>query len=176
VDGSRREQIDQLWIDLLAARQRLLAAISGVTEEQFKRRPDDPSSDSGKGWSIAEVLAHLLAAEKLRADRIALALRQDGATITPSSPESHQEGARAGRVAPVPQLIHGLLATRRQVEHLLAQAADADNGLERCVNHPVHGRQTVGWMLREKVIDHEHEHVEQIEALRPAADPKRPSR
>jgi hypothetical protein len=173
VDGPRREQIEQLRLDLLAARQRLLDTISGVTEEQFKRRPDDPSTDSGKGWSIAEVLAHLLASEKLRADRITLALRQDGASITPSSPESHHEGARVGRVAPVPQLIHGLLATRRQVEHLLAQAADVDNGLDRSVHHPVHGTQTVGWMLREKIIDHEHEHVEQIEALKPAADPKR---
>ena len=117
-------------------------------------------------WSIAEVLAHLLQQEKLRAERIELALRQDGAAITPSSPEAQREGARAGRVAPVPQLIHGLLASRRQIEKLLDAAEALPDGLERGVLHPVLGRQTVAWMLRDKVIEHEKEHVAQIEALK----------
>ncbi|HEX5367818.1 MAG TPA: DinB family protein, partial [Dehalococcoidia bacterium] len=117
-------------------------------------------------WSIAEVLAHLLQQERLRAERIGVALREDGVGITPSDPEAYREGARAGRVAPVPQLIHGLLASRRQIERLLDEAEALQDGLERGVQHPLMGRQTVAWMLREKVIEHEREHVEQIEALK----------
>ncbi len=112
------------------------------------------------------MLAHLLQQEKLRAERIEVALREDGAAITASDPEAHREGARVGRVAPVPQLIHGLLASRRQIEKLLEEAQTLSGGLERAVEHPVQGRQTVAWMLREKVIEHEQEHVAQIEALK----------
>ena len=101
---------------MAASRERLLEAIRGVTEEQFKRRPAEG------GWCIAEVLAHQLASEKLRAERVRLALRQDGIEITPSDPEAHEAQARAGRIAPVPQLIHGLLAARREIEGLLTRS------------------------------------------------------
>ena len=174
-NSASRDSFEALRRDLAASRERLLSAIAGVSEEQFKRRTPPPSPLSLRGdvekaqepqWSIAEVLAHLLQQEKLRADRIAVALREDGAAITPSDPEAHREGARAGRVAPVPQLIHGLLASRRQIEKLLDQAEALPDGLERGVLHPVEGRQTVAWMLREKVIEHEQEHVAQIAALK----------
>ena len=169
------DSFEALRRDLAASRERLLSAIAGVTEEQFKRRtpPPSPLPAGGEGerqqepqWSIAEVLAHLLASERLRAERIAVALMADGTTITPSDSEAHREGARAGRVAPVPQLIHGLLASRRQIEKLLDEAEALPDGLERGVQHPVEGRQTVARMLREKVIEHEQEHVAQIAALK----------
>jgi hypothetical protein len=145
----------------------LLSAISGVSEEHFKKRP--PATDpAGPSWCIAEVLAHLLQQERLRASRIALALEQDDVVITPSSDEEHKEAARAGRGAPVPQLIHGLLASRREIERLLEQAGSLPGGLERATHHPRLGRQTVGWILREKVIAHEAEHVAQIEAIKAA--------
>lgn len=164
---ARDESAAALRRDLATSRERLLNAIAGVSEEQFKRRPAPPTSpDAEQGWSIAEVLAHLLASERLRAERIEVALKQDGAAIAPLSPEAQREGARAGRVAPVPQLIHGLLASRRQLERLLDEAEALPDGLERGVTHPVNGRQTVRRMLREQVIDHEQEHVEQIEALK----------
>lgn len=146
---------------LATGRARLLDAISGVTEEQFKRRPADG------GWSIAETLAHLLATERLRAGRIRLAFEQDGAVIEPSDPEAHEAQARAGRIAPVPQLIHGLLASRREIETLLQDAIRA-GALDRAVVHPVHGRQTIEHMLTEQVIAHEAEHVASIEGLKAA--------
>ena len=120
----------------------------------------------GVQWSIAEVLAHLLQQERLRAERIATALRQDGVVVVPSGAEARREGARAGRVAPVPQLIHGLLASRRQIEKLLDEAEAVRSGLDRAVVHPVRGRETVASMLRKQVIEHEQEHVAQIEKLK----------
>ena len=162
--------------DLEAGRERLLAVVSGVTEQEFKRRPPTLPGAAGPPWCIAEVLAHLLQQEKLRAQRIAIALDRDGAAITASTEEEHDEAARAGRASPVPQLIHGLLASRREVEKLLASAESIEGGLERAVQHPRMGRQTVAWMLREKVIAHEEEHAQQIEAIKTAlAEMKTPT-
>ena len=72
---------------------------------------------------------------------------------------------RAGRIAPVPQIIHGLLAARRDLERLLEAVGLRDDGLYLTVLQPVRGVLRIEWMVR-KVIDHEKEHVGQIEALR----------
>ena len=159
-------EVDELRRGLAEVRARLLETIAGVSEEQFKKRPS--VAGEGPNWCIAEVLAHLLQQEKLRASRIALALEQDGAPVTPGTEEEHFEAARAGRASPVPQLIHGLLASRREVERLLDMAAAIDGGLARATTHPQHGSQSVAWILRAKVIDHEAEHVAQIEAIKAA--------
>jgi hypothetical protein len=164
-----------LKASLQAVRQRLLTAISGVSEEHFKKRPSVAEGDAGPAWCIAEVLAHLLQQERLRASRIALALEQDGVEITPSSDEERYEAARAGRGAPVPQLIHGLLASRREIERLLEQAESLPGGLERATQHPRLERQTVGWIVRDKVMAHEAEHVAQIEAIKAALAEQRAS-
>jgi hypothetical protein len=167
-------EFEGLKADLATVRAQLLRSIAGVTEEQFKKRPlaSDPG---GPNWCIAEVLAHLLQQERLRAERMAQALAQDGVTIVPSTDEVHYEAARAGRGLPVPQLIHGLLASRRELERLLDAAAALEGGLERATLHPRLGRQTIGWILREKVIDHEAEHVAQIESIRAALGSVSPS-
>jgi hypothetical protein len=161
-------EVSALRSALAAGREQLLAAISGVGEEQFKRRPPVAEADAGPNWCIAEVLAHLLQQERLRAERIALALERDGASVTPSSDEVHYAAARAGRASPVPQLIHGLLASRREIERLLEHAASLPDGLQRATLHPRLGRQTIAWILQEKVIAHESEHVAQIESIKAA--------
>jgi len=161
--GSAR--FERLTQDLAASRARLFEAISGVTEEQFKRRPngDQEGEDS---WSISEVLAHLLASERLAGERIVLALDSDGSLIAPLSPETKNEASLAGRRSPIPQIVHGLLASRREVERQARRAAQAEDGFERGVTHPVHGPQSVDSILATKVIAHETRHTEQIERLR----------
>ena len=161
------ETVAEMRASLAEGRERLMRAIQGVSEEQFKRRPAAPEGEP-PAWSVAEVLAHLLSQEPLRAERIAVALLQDGTRIRPSLPEVHEQAARAGRVAAVPQLIHGLLAARRQTEKLLGAIEADERGLDRAVVHPENGRQTVRWLLAEKIIAHEREHVAQIETLRSA--------
>src|SRR5690606_2237867 len=64
------EPIDALVRELQASRERLLAVVAGVTEEQFKRRPPVEDIPVAGDWSIAEVLAHLLAAEQREGARI----------------------------------------------------------------------------------------------------------
>jgi hypothetical protein len=148
----------------------LLIVIGGVSEEQFKRRPParvGPANVEGTpNWSIAEILAHLLYSERLWGTGIALALTQDGVKVQAGSLEAREEDAKRGRISPVPQLVHGLLASRRQVELLLDQAEALEDGLQRYILHPGEGRLTVEWMVREKVIGHEAEYVGRIEALR----------
>jgi hypothetical protein len=150
--------------DLAAGRERLLATIAGVSEEQFKRRPQATAGEPN--WSIAEILSHLLYSERLWATGLALALTQNAVKIQAGSLEAREEDARRGRMAPVPQLVHGLLASRRQIELLLDQAEALEDGLDRYVLHPGDGRYTVEWMVREKVIASEAAYVERIEALR----------
>ncbi len=157
--------------ELGGARERLLRAIAGVTEEQFKRRP--PAAEGEAAWSIAEVLSHLLAIERLWAGRITVALSDPEREITPSPPEAHEAGARAGARAPAPQLIHGLLAARREVGKALDRIeADGGSGLALTVWHPrLAEKLSVEWMF-EKIAGHEREHVEQVEALRPLVGAK----
>ncbi len=159
-------EIDELHRSLSEVRERLLSTIAGVSEELFKKRPPLATEGDGPNWCIAEVLAHLLQQERLRASRIDLALKQDGVVITPGTEEEHYEAARVGRASPVPQLIHGLLASRREVERLLDEASAVPGGLDRTTFHPQLGPQTVAWILRAKVIDHEAEHIAQIESIK----------
>jgi hypothetical protein len=154
-----------LQSDLKASRERLLSVIAGVSEEQSKRRPKTAGAPAD-GWSIAEILAHLLSQEKLRAGRIAIALEDDGAVIAPSPPEMHEQDARAGRSAPVSQLIHGLLASRREVEGLLERASGTEGSLDRGVVHPQRGRETIAYLIQGKIIEHEAEHTAQIGSIK----------
>ena len=125
-----------------------------------------PASNDTANWSIAEVLSHLLYSERLWGTGIALALTQDGVKVQAGALEAREEDARRGRMAPVPQLVHGLLASRRQVELLLDQAEALENGLQRYVLPPDDGRLTVEWLVRVRVIAGEAEYVRRIQALR----------
>jgi hypothetical protein len=161
---------------LEASQRALLAALEGITEEQFKRRPT-PTGAGPAPWSIAEVLAHLLSDERLCVDRISLALQSGGASVTPSPAASLEEGARLGRQVPVPQLIHGLLGVRRELLKLL----DAASGLGGAVQPGKPGPPRPPQDLRltamfEKVAAHHEEHLAQIEDLRRAMEARSPGR
>jgi uncharacterized damage-inducible protein DinB len=150
---------------LAAERERLLRAIAGVSEQQFKQRPA-PSARDPQPWSIAEVLAHVLDTELTWTRRMVRALEAPESAISPSDAAARDAAARAGRGAPVPQLIHGLLAARRELERLVDHAA-AEAALQRAVLHPERGRLSLEWMAQ-YCAGHEREHVAQIEAIRGA--------
>ena len=148
---------------LSASRQRLLRAISGVTEQHFKQLPAATDSET-QSWCIAEVLAHLLLAERERSGWIEQALAGSEPAIEPMTPAALDAQTRAARMAPVPQLIHGLLAARRELEQRLDRAA-ADDALQRAVRHPEQGRLDIE-LLVGGCAEAEEEHAERIEALR----------
>jgi hypothetical protein len=149
-----------------AVQEKLNELLTGVTEEQFKRRPPATAEDP-KPWCIAEVLAHNLTLEETWDERIAQALEDDNGLIRPSPPELHEDGARRGRLASVPQLIHGLLGARWRTLELLHQATGPDGSVLPCsLWHPRLEQQLdLTWMF-EKVAGHCEEHISQIEALR----------
>lgn len=161
---SEPEAIEQR---LTTSRERLLATIAGVSEEQFKRRPAPAEEGQRPGWCIAEVLAHLMFSERQASQRIAAALAEDGAAVEAADPEQAEEAARSGRTSPVPQLIHGLLATRRELEKQLATTRERENGLQLGVVHARRGRLSIEALL-DAVASHESEHLAQIEALKAA--------
>ena len=155
---------DGLKQDLATTRERLMAAIAGVSEQQFKKRPAATPEDP-EPWCIAELLAHILDFEQLWMARIAQALDRPESAVEPSDDATHQATARAGRLAPVPQLVHGLVAARRGLDQLVDRAGAGD-GLNRAVLHPTRGRLTVAWMVQTYGIGHQQEHIGQIERLK----------
>jgi hypothetical protein len=144
------------------SRERLLRVISGVTEQQFKQRPP-ATADDPRPWCIAEVLAHLLLTEEAWTRCIEAALAEDGAEVLAPSAASLDDQARARRMAPVPQLIHGLLAARRELERQIGRAAEAT--AERSVRHSELGVLTVK-AIAGRCADDELAHAARIEALR----------
>jgi len=147
---------------LETSRQTLMDAISGLDEEGFKVRPDTSE------WSAAEVLAHLLATERTFTQQAQAAPSQERFTIAPVTEDERQEQARLAQRAPVPQILHGLLAQRRDTMRLL-KGLSSDQ-LTKTLTHPSRGDETAAGLFRQ-TAEHEAEHAAQIRALRaqPAA-------
>jgi hypothetical protein len=137
------------------SRARLFAPIEGLSEEQFRHSVDDD------GWNIATHLAHLLRCERMLAERSMRALREDGARVLSTGVTNDDDPALAQRLA-VPQVIHGLQASRREVASMLDGTADAS--LDRAIEHERLGRISVREMV-EKMAAHEDEHAQTIELL-----------
>jgi DinB family protein len=197
---------DALLGELRASRERLLAAIAGVSEEQFKRRPPVEAVPTAGEWSIAEVLAHLFASEQRACARVetsppgplsdfgegegtalpaeegevARARMGRGRERAPElTDEERSEEARRGRAVPVPQIIHGLLASRRRLERAMGGVAAAERGSGEVgsgVPGSVEGEPgsvagvlgRIEGVIRQDVIEHEGEHTAQIEAVKAA--------
>jgi hypothetical protein len=159
-----------LLAELRAGREQLLAVVAGVSEEQFKRRPSVEAAATAGDWSIAEVLAHLLACEQRQCDRLDALLRGEDAPDPGLSAEESAAEARQGRAVPVPQIIHGLLAARRRLERALG--AGDDTPAEPAGDLP----STAVDLVRADVIGHEAEHRQQIEAVKQALGAARPRR
>lgn len=143
--------VDDLRLRMEASRTRLLAAITGLTEEQARARPAEG------GRCVNEILAHLMMSEGALSGAAREAL---GGTVA-ASPAPAPEPP--GRSTPLPQLVHGLLAARRKTLRLL-EALDPAHLSRPCVASGL-GRVTVR-RLFEHVAAHEEEHAAEIEARR----------
>ena len=141
---------------LRSSRARLFAPIEGLSEEQFRR-----NGDGGAEWSIATHLAHLLRCERMLVERSQRALREDDPAVRSTGITNDDDPALAQRLA-VPQIIHGMQASRRDVQLFLDDIDDA--GLTRAILHERLGRVTVGEMI-EKMAVHEQEHAEAVTQL-----------
>jgi len=155
--------IEQLRSDLQRSRALLFDALRGLSEEQFRHEPGD-------AWNIATHLAHLLRCERLWAERARRALDEDEPSVHSTRAVNDDDPSLAARMA-VPQILHGMVAARRDLERVLDDAGDA--GLHRAVRHERLGRMTVLDMAV-KVAGHEAEHGPEVARLAQMAPQARP--
>jgi uncharacterized damage-inducible protein DinB len=154
---------DDLRTGLRDSRDRLFAAIRGLTEEQFRFVP------AGAGWNIAAHLAHLLRIERVYAERGARALVEEEPRCASTAVLNDDDPSVAQRLA-VPQIIHGLQASRRDIESLLDHG---DAALARVIMHERIGRMSIEAIVK-KMADHEGEHGDSVAALARQAAAARP--
>jgi uncharacterized damage-inducible protein DinB len=151
MSGSISERLD-------SSRRAVLDAISGMSEQEFRAR-----AAPGE-WSVAEVLAHVLATERILTERARNALTQDGYVATRVTEEEPDEQAKSmAKRLPVPQILHGMLAQRRDTLRLLAPLTP--ESLARTFLHPRFGERNVAGLFQH-LADHDEEHARQITELR----------
>ena len=97
--------------DLANSRKALLAPLAGLSEEQFRFAPPG-------AWSIAVHLAHVLRVERGVGEGIARALSEQSARMASAGASNDRDEGLARHLA-VPQILHGLQASRRSLEALL---------------------------------------------------------
>lgn len=153
----------QLSARLQESRAELMAAITGLDDSALRAR-----TASGV-WTPAELLAHLLSTERIFIERARKTAKQSGYVVTPVSEDVREEHLGVAKRMPVPQIVHGLLAQRRDTLQFVESLAPSD--LERTLSHPVRGEQTALWQI-EHVIEHEQEHAEEIRERRAATEPQ----
>jgi uncharacterized damage-inducible protein DinB len=145
---------EDLRTGLRASRERLFAAIRGLSEEQFRFVPD------AQTWNIAAHLAHLLRIERVFAERGARALVEVEPRCASTQALNEDDPALAQHLA-IPQMIHGMQASRRDIEALLD---GGDAALARTIMHERIGRMSVRDIVK-KMADHEQEHGESVAVL-----------
>lgn len=144
--------VSQLRSDLQGSREQLFSLIRGLSEEQFRYAPETGA------WPIAAHLAHLLRTERLFVGRARLALDEDEPRLPSTRVLNDDDPGLAQRLA-VPQIIHGMQASHRELDELLARCDDA--ALLRVMHHERLGRMTVR-EVAVKMAEHEREHTEAV--------------
>lgn len=121
------------------ARTKLFEAVTGLTEEQMRRR-------SGHGdWSAAEVMAHLPVWERRMLSEAAALRQTAGGRITFLSQAEREEAAGRGRLLPPPGIVHDLIAARWDTLRFLERLPARDLG--RSGRHEEWGDLTVAQLL-----------------------------
>jgi uncharacterized damage-inducible protein DinB len=148
--------VHQLQSSLRESRGRLFTAIRGLTEEEFRFTP------SAESWPIAAHLAHLLRSERIYTERARVALAEDEPLVASTRTSNDHDPGLAQRLA-IPQIIHGMLNTRRDLDAVL-NACD-DRALQaRAIRHETLGRMTLEQIMM-KMAGHEAEHAADVAAL-----------
>lgn len=150
-----RMMVSQLRSGLQESRERLFASIRGLSEEQFRYVP------AGETYAVATHLAHVLRIERVFAERARTALSEDEPAVASTSVKNDDDPVLAQHLA-VPQIIHGMLNVRRELDALLS-ACD-ETALHRAVVHERVGRMTIA-EIAVKMAAHEDEHAAEIAKL-----------
>ncbi|MSQ23126.1 MAG: DinB family protein [Chloroflexi bacterium] len=143
---------------LAAARQDLLNAIEGISEQQAAFRP--PTGEGEAAWGIAEALRHVASVEAIMADRIRQLGSGQPLQLTPTYP-GYMEAVDTRRL---PELAAAITTSHTA---LLAAVAEIE-GHERLDTFDTHRRfgelNCRGWLVMHGL--HEQDHARQIEKIK----------
>ena len=141
---------------LAKARAKLLGVVSGLSEEALDHHHI--------GWTVREILTHLLAAEEDHAKVITLIARGDTHRL-PTHIERDEHNAmrlsQQGQLT-LEQLLTKLAAQRQRTVALFERLNDNDQ-LDIIGRHPILGEMSVGKIFRIIAL-HEQEHIREIKA------------
>lgn len=148
--------IEQLRIDLEAAREELLAAVEGISRVAFEREPPQAEDAADRGWSVRDVLWHVGLVE----DWIRRTVAQ-GTEGRPTTAYAHRDRPK---IAQTPEyLAEWLDQCRRPLLALLRRLPD--DALDRAFTLPDGGSRMPRRMI-EHIAAHDREHAAQVRALR----------
>lgn len=129
----------EIRLRLERARAELFEAVTGLTEEQMRRRPGHG------GWSVAEVMAHLPVWERRILGEADVLRKTAGGRITFLSQAEREEAASRGWLLPPPGIVHDLIAARWHTLRFLKRLSARDLG--RSGRHEERGDLTVAQLL-----------------------------
>jgi hypothetical protein len=133
-------------------------AIAGLDDTAFRARTGQMDN--------RQVLAHL-PRRRNSLERVRTVLT-DNPFVAWISDEELEQQARSAQRMPVPQIVHGLLAQRRDVLRLLEPLTPGQ--LSRPYRHERRGDLTAAWLFQ-RMAEHESEHADQVRTLRSAGKP-----
>ena len=148
--------IDDLTAELEAARTAFLAALDGVTQEQFVRRPPGEVGDGEERWPIRDVCWPLGQYDDLQRRMILAA--SEGRAL-PANDPTHRPA-----YLNTPDLLREWLAQSRRTLVVLASRLDEDTlnrEFEGGAGRTMTARGILKW-----VAQHERNHIAQVETLR----------
>lgn len=140
---------------LAGARRALLAALDGIEQAQFVRRPDAPDEHAAR-WSVREVLWHVADSERCWREWAEAALR--GAAITRF--EGRRRPAELNRP---PHLLEALEEQRASTLALLGSLGDEAN-LDAV--HASPSREMSILDMLDHLTNHDRDHAAQVTVLR----------
>jgi uncharacterized damage-inducible protein DinB len=146
-------------LELLAATPRRLAAASrGVDEEHLRSRPTETA------WSANDILAHLRACADVWGKSILAMIAQDHPTLRYVSPRTWMRKTNYHR-QDFHESLQAFTQQRAELLNTLIALQDAEWSRGATFTATTRGReQTVlSYVLR--ITGHEHEHLEQLQAL-----------
>lgn len=148
--------IDDLISGLEAVRADFLAALDGVTQEQFERRPPGEVAEGEERWPIRDVCWHLGQYDDYQRRTILAA--SEGRPLPKNEPTQRPAHLTT------PDLLREWLAQSRRTLVVLASHLDEDT-LNREFEG-LNGRALTARGILKWVAIHERSHIAQVEALR----------
>jgi uncharacterized damage-inducible protein DinB len=160
-EGTVLGEIDALRDDLAASRAELLAAVEGITPEEFERRPPGEPTEADERWPVRDVLWHVGLIDDWFRRMISQAMA--GKPL-----DRYRRFGRPPQVDTPERLVMWLEQARRPLLSLLGRLPE--ERLDEEFTLPEGEVRTVRRLLT-YLVRHDRVHAEQVRGLREGARP-----